>query len=651
MADQHAGLGGEFTGQPFGDVHGAVLAAGAADGDCQVIAVVADVAGQPGVDEAGDVVAHAADFRLGFEEGDHWRIPAGQWAQLGIVVRVAAKSASINIGTGFSAAGALVPQGTSAGFGKDSDSASSTTLAAISGIAGNKEARTGDKETGIGKIFDQEKVQKEIEAQTKITQTFGQLAPKAAADFAKAQADGLKKQGNFDEAKKWEEGGAYRIALHTALGGLAGGTSGALGAAAGAAAAPLLNELQDGIAKELKAAGAGDRVAQAAGQLISGLTAAGIGAAVGGTQGAMTAFNTDANNRQLHPDQVKRIQKLSADPKKQEQLTAVLCVLQNCDIDGLRGYDAKGQAVFDAGKQLSVSDPELFKQLANEVRGAGLLSGEFVYLPGGGDFTKDAFGKYIDDKLQGLKDVYDLAKRKPDDLGSLAKGAVKGLANNVKDGPQYPLDGADEKQGAILANTALVVGPAAVAAGAGTLNAMGRAWEAGKVLNAGEIGMSSGGNISAQQITRVGTPAGLTSAEMNTLSNLDSMSSGAAGAARETVSNSYFERNGFKALDGKCGAGNCFDGVYIRGDQVIVNEVKPLNADGSIKLSPAQPSGLPTQGTIEWVLDRATYLKESSDPVLKRTGQSILDAHRNGNLTTLISGVNSNGMVIVKVKP
>lgn len=41
-----------------------------------------------------------------------------------------------------------------------------------------------------------------------------------------------------------------------------------------------------------------------------------------------------------------------------------------------------------------------------------------------------------------------------------------------------------------LANTALVVGPATVAAGAGTLNAMGRAWEAGKVLNAGEIGMS-----------------------------------------------------------------------------------------------------------------------------------------------------------------
>lgn len=47
------------------------------------------------------------------------------------------------------------------------------------------------------------------------------------------------------------------------------------------------------------------------------------------------------------------------------------------------------------------------------------------------------------------------------------------------------------------------------------------------------------------------------------------------------IPNNYFERNGFTALDGKCGA-NCFDGVYIKGDKVIINEVKPLSANGSI---------------------------------------------------------------------
>jgi filamentous hemagglutinin len=104
-------------------------------------------------------------------------------------------------------------------------------------------------------------------------------------------------------------------------------------------------------------------------------------------------------------------------------------------------------------------------------------------------------------------------------------------------------------------------------------------------------------------------------------------------------------------MDGKCGAGNCFDGVYIKGDQVIVNEVKPLNTDGSIKLSPAQPTGLPTQGTNQWVLDRAQALIDTKDPNKVQVGKLIQDADRSGKLTTTISGVNSNGMVIVKVKP
>lgn len=75
----------------------------------------------------------------------------------------------MNLGTSASFDGALKlrrHQRRSAHAGK----AQSTTQSGISGIAGNTAARTGDKETGIGKIFDQTKVQKEIDAQTKITQ-------------------------------------------------------------------------------------------------------------------------------------------------------------------------------------------------------------------------------------------------------------------------------------------------------------------------------------------------------------------------------------------------------------------------------------------------------------------------------------------------
>ena len=45
MSNQYAGVAGKLGGQPFGQIHRAMLAAGAADGDCQIVAVVADVAG------------------------------------------------------------------------------------------------------------------------------------------------------------------------------------------------------------------------------------------------------------------------------------------------------------------------------------------------------------------------------------------------------------------------------------------------------------------------------------------------------------------------------------------------------------------------------------------------------------------------------
>ncbi|WP_425220046.1 hemagglutinin repeat-containing protein [Ralstonia solanacearum] len=69
---------------------------------------------------------------------------------------------------------------TGAGVGQDSGSASSTTT---SGIAGNTAVRTGDAETGIAKIFDADKVQKEINAQMQITLAFSQQAGQAVSNY------------------------------------------------------------------------------------------------------------------------------------------------------------------------------------------------------------------------------------------------------------------------------------------------------------------------------------------------------------------------------------------------------------------------------------------------------------------------------------
>ena len=207
-----------------------------------------------------------------------------------------ARSVSVNLGTGLSFDGKLVPGGTSAGFGQDSGKAGSTTLAGISGMAGNTAVRSGDRETGIARIFDADKVQKDIDAQVKITQMFGQLASKAVGDYAQTkmnEANALRAQGREDEARaiesQWGPKGTLRLAAHTLIGGLTGGESGAVGAAAGTLTAPL-------VAEKLKEAGIEGNLAT----VITAIASTTVGGAAGGTTGAGTAFNEVTNNYLSH---------------------------------------------------------------------------------------------------------------------------------------------------------------------------------------------------------------------------------------------------------------------------------------------------------------------------------------------------------------
>ncbi len=79
-------------------------------------------------------------------------------------------------------------------MGSESGNAASTSTAGISGVAGNKEARTGDASTSLKTIFDADKVKKEIEAQVTITQEFGKQAGKAITDYSNGQRKALQEQ-------------------------------------------------------------------------------------------------------------------------------------------------------------------------------------------------------------------------------------------------------------------------------------------------------------------------------------------------------------------------------------------------------------------------------------------------------------------------
>ncbi|WP_227503457.1 hypothetical protein [Moraxella bovoculi] len=112
----------------------------------------------------------------------------------------------------------------------------------------------------IANDFDKEQALKELNAQTVITTEFGREAPKVVADLADNQAFKLiqkldelndeniditsdEYQNTIKEIVKWDEGGIYRVALHTATAAIATGTiEGAASAGTTAYTIPKIDE-------------------------------------------------------------------------------------------------------------------------------------------------------------------------------------------------------------------------------------------------------------------------------------------------------------------------------------------------------------------------------------------------------------------------
>ena len=126
--------------------------------------------------------------------------------------------------------------------------------------------------------FDKEKVQSEINLQMDVTKQFGVNAPKAVADYSQQLAFKQRLLGNEEEAKKWDEGGVYRVAMHTALGAIAtGGLEGALVTGGIAGAAPQLNDVQRVIVQSLTNKGMKQENAEAVINSVTSLALISIG--------------------------------------------------------------------------------------------------------------------------------------------------------------------------------------------------------------------------------------------------------------------------------------------------------------------------------------------------------------------------------------
>ena len=204
------------------------------------------------------------------------------------------------------------------GYGTDGDDQTSTTFAGVTGMAGKSEATTGTRDIlnePLVNSFDEQKVTEELNAQTQITKEFGKEAPKAVAEFAKDRIDAIKKDPTLTmdeklaEIKKWDEGGVYRVAAHTAVGAFGTGSlEGALTTGGVAAAAPVISDLEQKMADKLVEQGMSADIAQSTANAITSVALVGTGTAAGlDVSSAGMAVNVDANNRQLHWSEMAKL--------------------------------------------------------------------------------------------------------------------------------------------------------------------------------------------------------------------------------------------------------------------------------------------------------------------------------------------------------
>lgn len=188
-------------------------------------------------------------------------------------------------------------------------------------------------------IFDKDEVKAEVQAQVAITAEFGKQATVVGARYADEQAVALRRDGHEDEARRWDEGGEYRVAMHAGIGALTGGRAGALGAGVGAALIPQVGEA----IAELN-------MPEPVREALTMLAGAALGAAAGSTEGAAASFNQTANNYVTHSPyaSVRRL-------VSQENARLTLACGNRCTAEDFRRIDQQVAALERAGNLAEIA--------------------------------------------------------------------------------------------------------------------------------------------------------------------------------------------------------------------------------------------------------------------------------------------------------
>lgn len=181
----------------------------------------------------------------------------------------------------------------------------------------------------VNSVFDSTKATAQLNANVQITMGFARAAYKSAGDYAEArlkEAEALKTQGRTAEAEaieaQWKEGGIARTTLHAIIGGMAFGADGAIAATANQLAQPIIDKI-------IEDAGITNSALK---NVLKFAAATAVGAGVGGAQGAAAALTADANNRQLHLSEAKKLRDLlrGKSDAEQKRLIAAACFLVKC---------------------------------------------------------------------------------------------------------------------------------------------------------------------------------------------------------------------------------------------------------------------------------------------------------------------------------
>jgi filamentous hemagglutinin len=350
------------------------------------------------------------------------------------------KASSVSVSVGSDAGGVNI---SGAGAGFDKGSASGTTKSAISSanVTITDDAKqlsltgqtaqetiasintdTTNANQNITPIFDASKVTGEVEATAQIMQSFTQYAPKAVADYSSAKASELRKEGKEEEAKKWDEGGAYRVAAHTIVGGLAGDIAGALGAGTSAATIPAVGDMINStdLPSEVK-------------QTLVALAGTAIGAAAGATTGdggaltgGATGYAQTVNNYLSEGQKDQRTKQLGSCQGNSDCVKAVKDYWNKIDNKTTMIGKIASDAWSGIGKGINDGVPEMWENTPWYAKGplvhAGGITGLGVY--NGGVLATGAFLDNPAAYTQGAIDVIEAYLPGPPPMSEVGIGAT-----------------------------------------------------------------------------------------------------------------------------------------------------------------------------------------------------------------------------------